>query len=462
MRRLRSVDTNPMTTRTLTTRTRTWFPQLWALAVLFHLFGNNSGLRDPGRLVFYVELAMALGATVVWFWPHRARLMGAVAALQLWDLWLDAPVIGNHTVLLGLVNLSLVIALAVERASGKHWLDLFAPAGRVVLLASYAFIAFSKLNSGFFDPAESCAVVFGDEVVRWVGVSIGWGPLQNAVIWATVVAELAVPLLLWRRPRLGVPFALALHFLFALDPVGHVYDFSSALFPLFLLFTPADFDPWFEERWRPVRPRLAGLGLAMIVAFLVLAAFDMRASLAGYPLWLFYAIVLLGSAIAYGARWVEKPVALRPHPAFGFVLALVLLNGVSPYFELKTTFGFNMYSNLRTEAGQSNHFVITRTLPLRDGQEHVVEIVDSSDEALRGYREQRLGLTYQSLRAYLADHPEVSLRYRLGGQEYLVERAADVPELVAAPGVLVQKLGAYRAIDLEGENGCLRWWRPAL
>ena len=42
----------------------------------------------------------------------------------------------------------------------------FLPVGRTVLLIAYGFAAFSKLNSGFFDPDTSSAVYDQDEMAR--------------------------------------------------------------------------------------------------------------------------------------------------------------------------------------------------------------------------------------------------------------------------------------------------------
>lgn len=462
------------------TNVRTWFPQLWAIAILFHLAGNPWGLLAPGQAVFWVELPMAVIALVVFVRPRLGRWIGLVAALQLIDLWLDAPQIGNHALVLGLVNLTILGALAIEAvrrnrrrdesggpAESDGWLVVFAPAGRAVLLTFYIFAAFTKLNSDFVDLTTSCAVEFANELAWWVGGTFDSTPvLPTLIIWGTLIGELAVPVLLWRKPSIGVPFAMGLHLLFAIEPVGHVYDFSSMLIPLFLLFTGADFDKFFAERWTKVRRRVATLGAIVGVAGVGLLALGSPAIiLLAYPAWLLYGISMLRLVIGHVRSTTSvrdgAPVVAGLHPVLAIVVVLALVNGVSPYLELKTNFGFNMYSNLRTEDGDSNHFLIRATLPLRDQQRNVVEIIDSSDEELIEYREDGLGLTYDALRTYLANNPDVSIHYRYQGVEVDLDRAADRPELVEPPSLLARKIGAYRAIDLDESKGCLRTWGAA-
>ena len=66
---------------------------------------------------------------------------------------------------------------------------------------------------------------------------------------------------------------------------------------------------------------------------------------------------------------------------FLLVPLLVVANGLTPYLELKTGFGWNMYANLRTADGETNHYLVPRTLPLTDEQDELVVILDSDDPA---------------------------------------------------------------------------------
>src|SRR5690606_25004079 len=72
------------------------------------------------------------------------------------------------------------------------------------------------------------------------------------------------------------------------------------------------------------------------------------------------------------------------------VPALAALNGLTPYLEVKTAYGWNMYSNLSMVDGKSNHFVFRAGLPLTDEQSDVVEITSSPDPRLQFYADNDL------------------------------------------------------------------------
>jgi hypothetical protein len=153
---------------------------------------------------------------------------------------------------------------------------------------------------------------------------------------------------------------------------------------------------------------------------------------------------------------------LLPHHAlFALVPLLVFANGLTPYLELKTGFGWNMYANLRTVDGESNHLIVRRTFPLTDVQADVVEILDTDSPALAYYAAHGYGLTWRQLRLYLAAHPDVRVTYQRGRATVALHRAADRPELVEPLPIWLEKLQLFRAIDLEDRERCLSVFGPA-
>ena len=68
------------------------------------------------------------------------------------------------------------------------------------------------------------------------------------------------------------------------------------------------------------------------------------------------------------------------------VVLVTVLNGLTAYTEVKTAYSFNMYANLITSEGESNHYLARSTLPLRNGYDGPVEILESSDDGLNAYR----------------------------------------------------------------------------
>jgi hypothetical protein len=104
------------------------------------------------------------------------------------------------------------------------------------------------------------------------------------------------------------------------------------------------------------------------------------------------------------------------------VAVLVVVNGLTPYLEVKTAYGWNMYSNLVTVAGESNHLVVPSTFPLRRAQFDLVEVVDTDDPGLATYIDEGYLLAWTSFASYLADRPEIAVTFRRRGE--LVHLAA--------------------------------------
>ncbi len=456
-----------------------WFGPLWALAMLLHLAANDSHLLAGDRIgLLQLLLAAAAGLTLLW---PTARAVGAMAALYLAVFWLKSPVVGNHEVLLALGSAAILIAVVRRPAS---WAALVAPAGRWILVLAYGFIALSKLNWDFFDPGRSCALLFGEALGGAVG--IGREPiaaLAPGVITATVVIELAIPVLLaWPRSRrVGVVLALGFHFVLAADPVGHVWDFSATLLPLFLLFTPSTFGALLDGRLarllcRPVLER--ALIVALIVGLHAIAmsgATPLPGWIVAYPVWLMLWVTIGAWVVRFagnGGR-PETP-TLRPAGLVGGwsvrrclvpVIVATVLVGLGPYLQIRTAAAFNMYSNLRVIDGSSNH-VLIGALGVGDAPS-VVELVETEDgSSLSYYVDNDLLLPVENLDRYLLTHRGERVLVRHRGE---VIDAAQLGLGTEAPSGSVwqwigsefrHKFGFRRAVPRSPSGTCLRAWGP--
>jgi len=459
------------------------FAVMWALAAMWHLVGNT--VTAPA----WAQAALALSAGAVLLRPGAPLPLAALAATGLLTAWEEAPILGNHWLLAGFVNLALLEGVAVgalrHRVNDRADLgDRLLPAARLCLLGFYAFAAFAKLNSAFFDPSVSCAAFYFKESTSSVGLTgaqlggAGW--VDHAVIIATVAIELSVPVLLVvRRTRvLGVVVGLTFHGLIAIDHTHEFFDFSAVLYALFVLFLPPTAGTWVAERMGSIRARLAlrhqalpgRLHLALValpvVAGLLVALDVLTPSAAldvGWWPWQVY-VVVVGATVLRFVRRHRMSVGgyLRPHHAlFAIVPLLVLVNGLTPYLEVKTGYGWNMYANLRTVDGDSNHLLVRRTFPLTDEQRDVVEILETSSPVLRRYGETGYGLTWRQLRAYVAQHPDIRITYRRGDETVALERASEHPELVEPVPAWREKLQLFRAVDLREPERCVPTFGPA-
>jgi hypothetical protein len=467
--------------------TLTLFSSLWAVVALFHVLGPSGaavGIFGNPTALGLTHAFLAMFAIWLLARPARNLPLMLVAIIGLIVAWQEAPTLGNHWLVVAFVDLALLLSALGTLQEGsidRNMLaEAFLPLARWCLVLFYSFAAFSKLNSAFFDTAVSCSTYYFDETVRSLGfntpLTVGAGDLARLLPFATVGTELSIPILLLnRRTRvIGSVLGLVFHSLIALDRLHLFVDFSSVLTALFVLFFPTQFT-------MSALGFLKGKGGQLLILWTTLAGLILTAQWIGrgdfayfvfsegrlFIWYVFDATVLLGVIgwlVRYRAQTLERPFTLRNRGPIWLatVPALLVLTGLLPYFELRTAYVYTMYSNLRMVGGMSNHFIVRSSFPLSGRQADLVKIVASSDPGLRSYATYNYLLPWDSLRAYLAKHPEEAIIYERGGKRYLVDRASDYPALVTSPPLLARKFLALRAVDGSDEARCQDVFLPAL
>ena len=463
------------------------FAVLWAAANLFHVWGPSGAAfgvisRHPTTLAV-VQALLGAASVAVLLRPRSIARLAVLAALGPAALWFEAPVLGSHWVLACLVDAALLLALLAGR-SADRLTATFVPVARWVLVGFYCFAAFAKLNHAFFTPSVSCGTFYLDELAGSLGISLhsttagGWSHL---VPFAVAATEMSIPILLsMRRTRhAGVVVGLVFHSLIALDQTHLFSDFSSVLVALFVLFLPEAFASDVVALYRglrsEVRERLqaavvVGTGLLLALQWYGRNANVQRLFFDGRTwAWLLFDATLVALVARFLVRphpsAIERPLSFARNGVprwMAIVPLLVVLNGLSPYVELRTAYAFNMYSNLQTADGESNHLLVTHTVPLTDFESDIVRITASSDPGLRQYVSGRLDLPFLQLRDYLSRHHDVSLTYVRGGVERSVARAADDPALIEPVPSWESKLFAFRSLDQTEPARCQPGFLPAL
>jgi hypothetical protein len=364
------------------------------------------------------------------------------------------PFTGNHWLVAGLVALAVIL-------TGARPQRLF-PAARLIVLVFYLFAAFAKLNTGFFDPTVSCAVFYANQSLAsfdlpTVSSASSWALIP---IWSSVLIELSIPVLLMiRRTRyFGVLLGSVFHVAISVDLAQHFYDFTAVLIPLFVLFLPSAALVSLGDLFRRLKVPTGGaiFAIAALVSLVVLSNLTPNRLSAEvlqrvpFVLWIPVAVVWLLALVR-----VKAPgESLAWHPGWGSTaVVLAVLNGLTPYTEVKTAYGFNMYANLRTAGGETNHLILSGTLPIRDGYEDPVEIIASTDPGLEAYRELDLLVAYPQLRRYLVERPNTSLSYSRGGSLEVVESAGAEPEFTD-PGPWWWRYFPLRALDQREPPRC--------
>lgn len=443
-----------------------WVPLLRvgiAAAACFHLLGN-AVIADGLPPV----LVGAAAAAVV-FAP-RSRLAFAGLTVAIWiSIWQEAPFLGNHWLLAGLLAAAISLG-ALDRRPGSPVV-----AAQAVLLTFYGFAAFAKLNVDFFDPSTSCATFYAAEGAASLGWEVGrpTGAAGMGLIVLSALTELLVPvLLLVRRTRVaGVGLAVAFHAVLALDHRHQFYDFTTLLIVGFVTFLPAGAAEAVSrvtgERVRRAVLQGAGVGLALAAG--IVAGGDYAADTGfelGYAAWVVAALGVVPATLrtCWRRRSVVAPqgeVRTRLPRLAVPVVALALLNGLSPYLELKTSTSWNMYSNLRTVDGSSNHVLVRATLPLGDAQADLVEVV-AADGVLGSYVGSGMLLPRRQVRWFLQHHPDASASLLVGDRPVEVVPGSIPAELGGHVPELVGRLGMLRAVVREGDPvPCVAAFGPA-
>ncbi len=427
------------------------------------LFNAAESVNVLPSMYLYLPLAVALLLR-----PWDIRLLLALFAMELVDLWNMMPVSPNHWLLTGVVSIGWLAAAAQlswrdrRLPTGAELLEAVVPALRPAIAVFYIFTGIWKTNTAFIDPGFSCGVASWHRLALQVGV-----PEAPWIAWGVIVVTFVVEygggaLLLFRvsRPYTAVFLAL-FHAVLAVDLVQNYQNFSWTMFPLLWLMI----EPGAIERTMarlPAIERLAPVIRGLWAGFWVVAALVslLAGSMAYWKLrWAFAAPMAWLWAIAFA--WIALPSGRIAYERWGrasaawVVLFLVVLNGMSPVLGLKNRNSWQMYSNVRLEPEASNHLLFGRSLDLLGLESDVVEVVATSDpELARDLVGQDLKTTWHDFRVRLARIPGATVQYRRNGGPAVTTVAGEDPAL-APPGLLARKLVWFRYIGPKVAEQCV-------
>lgn len=478
------------------------FASAWAVYALMHqalTYGSWFRFDDLTALAFnavpFVLAIFALGrpSSMARFVP----LLLSIAALKLWQL----PYMGNHLFFTLCVTLSMLLAIAWRavvpergaRGAGKPLsasaFDLFAPVLRIEIIVLYFWVVIHKLNWDYLNPEVSCAWELYLGVIEFMQVRFGipmpgWSWLAYPGLYGALLAEAAIPLLLaFRKTRkLGIFFGLLFHLMLSFHNNEYIASFSFMLYAAYILFLPGavwvsvvdrwrsgSIGGWFAGRgWRMSAAIVAGLALygGVIVALAASTAGLNKASVIDtlhrysdpviFIVWLCWAVVGIAVFLRWRrSKWSDQDNgwARVPMPLFYLCPLLIWLIGWSPYVGLKTHHAFAMFSNLRTEANQTNHLFIPVSFRLVPYQDDPVAILRSDIEQLpvsvAGQR-----MTWFEFRRLIHEaQPGTSVTYQRAGEEPVTLKAEDVTSQaeLSPPPYWLRKTQLYKAVPNANE-----------
>lgn len=458
------------------------FACLWAIACLFHM--ANDRVFDNQLHLFILTIACIYVLTK----PSSVFRLVVLINLQLFEVLKSMPGISNHWMFTAFVNVTILSVMVYLMYQQKTFrLDKailyksFAPVVRIEVIILYFFVVFHKLNSGFFTTEVSCA---SDLYLSQNAYSLlpETPFFLNLSIWLTIFTEALIPVLLcFRRTRLsGIIIGMIFHTIIAFNPYNGFYDFSSMIFAVYFLFTDDFFAAklkaaynWFEGFRKRVKEGLNDpfslVSLGMITGIFVcgmMILFALTKEFEDFFRHIFWAIYS-GAFITFAfyvlatsrGRTIKEriPFFKVHHPAFLILPVIVFLNGCSPYLGLKTENSFAMFSNLRTEGGISNHYIVPASSQIFNFQDELIEITGSSDPNLQKYADNGSLLVFYEFKHLVSlIRPERVDFIRKGKPEKFELKAAMATndDLLKENPFIIRKLFRFRPISKGDPQPC--------
>lgn len=453
------------------------FTQLWGIAALFHM--AHSSIFDEK-----LNLALLTCAAIYSIFRPSVPSLIALAVFQLIDAFIRMPFTTNHWIFTAFVNLTILQAFIYQsfknktyNIRGAAWMESFAPVVRWELITLYFFAAFHKLNSAFFDPSTSCAT----DLLRaqHLDALVTLTPeMMVANAYFTVLLEFLIPILLCigSTRNIGIALGLFFHALLSYSTYNAFYDFSSMVFAVYFLFA----NPGLSLRVyeiasdlkRSLRKTLSQPSLLTMVAVTFIIVALAAAIIVGnqfinnfrgvhlYVFWTAYCILVGYALISYLRR--KKSVIGNdelsfslPHPMFVAIPIIVFLNGLSPYLGLKTENSYAMFSNLKTEGGSTNHYIIPASIQIFDYQKEFVNVHSSSDPLLQKYAREGKSIVLFEFKNLIYSRKPKTVQYSMDGETHVFrwEERHETAALAPNPPVLA-RLMKFRVFNESGQQPC--------
>lgn len=461
----------------------TAFTPFFATAALFSISGDPEGLIGRNGAAYLVmSWAVLFLSGGLFLIPRKTVLLLGLAAATIVLYLLRLPVASNNKTITAVFCLSLLLSSGVlfqkHRSFGTNFReDLYNSlrlVARLILLIMYFYGIFHKINTGFMDPTVSCAVGLYKPLAAPFGLENNLAGRYFAIATTFIVEGIAIISLLWRRWfAIGLILSLPFHYIIPISAFSWYMDFSSLVFALYVLTIPREVagDLYAFVQRHAVLPLREWMGrIGTLVPFALLAALAaimiliLSQAHPGRPaLMLLHSMFILIWSVFGGAVMLALIWAVLGHlpyngtgPArqsawIGIIPGLFFLSCLSPYFGLKTESSINMFSNLHTEGGYSNHYLFKAPPYLADYQRDVVHVVDSSSPTLRGWGEKGLWNVKYSIDEHVRRHPGEWVKYEDRSGKIAT---VDVSTAGAEAGFLAQKLLIFKPVDFRQPKVC--------
>lgn len=359
------------------------YSMFFGLAVYLDML-NAVGLNHRFS-AFITQGGSALAGLALFLFPGRKALLLATSAVVGVTVIVHYPFVQNSETMLGLFGLVVVVGWLVSKpwVSGRkplfdtpQWIVRSFPAIRLLFVLAYGAAALSKWNADFFFSEGSCALELPMAGLQFF---FPHAQLSSAITslfpWGIALAESAVILLLifpFTR-RFGAVLAIVLHLGMGFSPATPYLAFTALVCAVVVLFLPEGASErtmgWFStQATKYPRGHIILLGSLGVAGLLILVNKQWRLIPVGpvtFDHIFGFVTVFPIALVLLWAIWVTRTQSVPRHifrMGWEFVPfpIIAILIAVQPYLGLGNVPSFTMFSNLKTENGVSNHFLIPR------------------------------------------------------------------------------------------------------
>jgi hypothetical protein len=451
----------------------TAFIPFWGMAALFSIASDPRGLTGREGLIYLLVAWLIVGASLVaLLFPRKTWPLITVAASTVLLYIIRLPVASNNKTITAVFDMTLLLCASVlymrNTLSRVNLYEALRMPARLLLAIMYFYGIFHKINTDFLDPTVSCAVGLYKPLAAPFGLQDNLAGRYIAIYSTFVVEAIAILALFWRKWfAIGLTIALVFHYVIPISAYSWYMDFSSLVFALYMLSMPREASETiyriaYAHVVEPLRSQFGRVGIfAPALALLAACAFVVLVLTLSYPgrpaLLLLHSIFILVWAVVGGIAMTVMTYAAMQHLPFNgsvglraprwtwIIPGLFFVSCLSPYIGLKTESSINMFSNLHTEGGETNHLLFARPPYLFPYQNDVVQVVASSSPSLtRTARAGHMSVQF-TIDEFLRRHPDQWVTYLRNGE--LIERAtaADLPK--ASSSLWERKLLIFKPVD---------------
>ncbi len=472
---------NFVRTRSSNNQNFTLFIFLWSIAVIAH----QVFYRDIFNSFF--DFSLTLLAVLNLFRPYDLRLFFFQAVLQVFTVVTLLPINNHHwytTIFISstVVFSYLILLFRKKEISADVLFRIFAPALRLELLVIYFASFVHKLNFDYFSPDVSCGVQQYLNLANKIPFLSTSNSIINSMMFVSVGFEFFIPvLLIFKRTRM-IGIVLGVLFQIILGILGY-RRFSYIMFALLSLFLPDNFfgKQTLSQFILGIRSYVVKLKAPYIIVFLSLLlflAFKLFSksiyliSESGFIIRVFINDLLkLGFYIYCAAvvfylftnlkekEFIWKNGFFKTNIIILLIPFLLAIHSFQPYLGLKTHNTLSMYSNLRTEGINPNHFFLGKWIRIFDYQDDLVSIKSTNIKELKKIQNRDLVIPFFQLRliVYLETKKSVKgiqVEYEKNGKFYNVINAENDLMFNKPIPFAIRKLMNFRPIEKVRKRGC--------